>query len=115
MTKRFFILVLSLFIGLSTFAQEISDSKRKDIIFDIQIQIHTMSGFSAENLEMIPVYSSQISNANMIIEKYKKYNSDNQIYRKLYELSSLVKQNQEMIDFLTPRLGDWFYKKAIAS
>lgn len=115
MTKRFFILVLSLFIGLSTFAQEISDSKRKDIISDIQIQINTMSGFSAENLEMIPVYSSQISNANMIIEKYKKYNSDNQIYRKLYELSSLVKQNQEMIDFLTPRLGDWFYKKAIAS
>lgn len=115
MTKRFFILVLSLFIGLSTFAQEISDSKRKDIISDIQIQINTMSGFSAENLEMIPVYSSQISNANMISEKYKKYNSDNQIYRKLYELSSLVKQNQEMIDFLTPRLGDWFYKKAIAS
>ncbi|MFV0500345.1 MAG: hypothetical protein ACK5MH_01990, partial [Bacteroidales bacterium] len=115
MTKRFFILVLSLFIGLSTFAQEISDSKRKEIISEIQSQINTMSGFSAENLEMIPVYSSQISNANELIEKYKKYNGDNQIYRKSYELSSLIKQNQEMIDFLIPRLGDWFYKKAIAS
>lgn len=115
MIKRVFIITLSLFVFISAQAQEISDAKRLDIINLIQEEINTMSEFSAENLDMIPAYTSQITYAESIIQKYKAYNNDNQVSRKLFELDFLLKQNKEMINFLTPRLGNWFYKKSIAA
>lgn len=114
MIKKISILLLFIFTSLSSFSQVLSDSKRKDIVEEIQKQITLMSAFSSEKLDMIPVYTIQIKNAEDIVVKYEIYKKDNQIYRNLFELSTLVKQNKEMVDFLTPRVGDWFYRKAIS-
>jgi len=64
---------------------------------------------------MIPVYTYQLQSANKALEKYEIYKTDNQIYAKLFELKTLIKQNQEMIEFLEPRIGDWYYRKAIGA
>ena len=115
MLKRFFIIILLLTIPFVSISQVLSDSQRSDIITDIHKQIEMLSQISSENLDMIPVYTYQLQTANKTIEKYEIYKTDNQIYAKLFELKTLIKQNKEMLDFLEPRIGDWYYRKAIGA
>ncbi len=113
MLKRFTITLSLILISLISYCQTLSDQQRKDIISDLQKQITVVSAFSSEKLDMIPVYNSQLLNANKTLDKYETYKSDNLIYAKWFELKTLVKQNKEMVDFLEPRVGDWFYRKAV--
>lgn len=113
MLKRLTITLSLIFISLISFSQTLSDQQRKDILSDLQKQITVISAFSSENLDMIPVYNSQLLNANKTLDKYEIYKTDNLIYAKWFELKTLVKQNKEMVDFLEPRVGDWFYRKAV--
>ncbi|NCC18770.1 MAG: hypothetical protein EOM29_07515, partial [Bacteroidia bacterium] len=113
MLKRFTITLSLILISLISYCQTLSDQQRKDIIADLQKQITIVSAFSSEKLDMIPVYNSQLLNANKTLDKYETYKSDNLIYAKWFELKTLVKQNKEMVDFLEPRVGDWFYRKAV--
>lgn len=115
MLKRFFITILFFSASLMSFSQVLSELQRKEIIADFQKQIGIISSFSSENLDMIPVYTFQLQIANKTLEKYEIYKSDNQIYAKWFELKTLVKQNKEMVEFLEPRIGDWFYRKAIGA
>ncbi|HBN06138.1 MAG TPA: hypothetical protein DD434_10190, partial [Bacteroidales bacterium] len=113
MLKRFTITLSLILISLISYCQTLSDQQRKDIISDLQKQITVVSAFSSEKLDMIPVYNSQLLNANKTLDKYETYKSDNLIYAKWFELKTLVKQNKEMVNFLEPRVGDWFYRKAV--
>ncbi|MBP1644567.1 MAG: hypothetical protein H6Q16_142 [Bacteroidetes bacterium] len=113
MLKRFTITIFLILISLLSYSQTLSDQQRKDILSDLQKQITIVSAFSSEKLDMIPVYNSQLLNANKTLDKYEVYKSDNLIYAKWFELKTLVKQNKEMVDFLEPRVGDWFYRKAV--
>lgn len=115
MLRRFFITLLFISISSLSFSQVISNQQRKDIIEDIQKQISIISVFSSENLDMLPVYTFQLQTANNILAKYQEYKVDNQVYAKWFELKTLVKQNKEMVEFLEPRVGDWFYRKAIGA
>lgn len=115
MLKRFFITLLFISISFLSFSQVISNQQRKDIIEDLQKQISIISVFSSENLDMLPVYTFQLQTANNILAKYQEYKVDNQVYAKWFELKTLVKQNKEMVEFLEPRVGDWFYRKAIGA
>lgn len=115
MLRRFFITLLFISISFLSFSQVISNQQRKDIIADLQKQISIISVFSSENLDMLPVYTFQLQTANNILAKYQEYKVDNQVYAKWFELKTLVKQNKEMVEFLEPRVGDWFYRKAIGA
>lgn len=115
MLKRFFIVILFFSIPLISISQVLSDSQRNDILSDIHKQIEILSQISSENLDMIPVYTYQLQTANKTLEKYEIHKTDNQIYAKLFELKTLVKQNTEMIEFLEPRIGNWYYRKAIGA
>lgn len=115
MFRRFFITLLFISISFLSFSQVISNQQRKDIIEDLQKQISIISVFSSENLDMLPVYTFQLQTANNILAKYQDYKVDNQVYAKWFELKTLVKQNKEMVEFLEPRVGDWFYRKAIGA
>ncbi len=105
MLKRFFIVILFFSIPLISISQVLSDSQRNDILSDIHKQIEILSQISSENLDMIPVYTYQLQTANKTLEKYEIHKTDNQIYAKLFELKTLVKQNTEMIEFLEQRIG----------
>lgn len=115
MFKRFFITISFISISFLSFSQVISNQQRKDIISDLQKQVSLISAFSSENLEMLPVYVFQLQTANNILAKYEEYKVDNQVYAKWFELKTLVKQNKEMVEFLEPRVGDWFYRKAVGA
>lgn len=115
MLRRFFITLFFISISSLSFSQVISNQQRKDIIEDLQKQISIISVFSSENLDMLPVYTFQLQTANNILAKYQDYKVDNQVYAKWFELKTLVKQNKEMVEFLEPRVGDWFYRKAIGA
>lgn len=115
MLRRFFITLFFISISFLSFSQVISNQQRKDIIEDLQKQISIISVFSSENLDMLPVYTFQLQTANNILAKYQEYKVDNQVYAKWFELKTLVKQNKEMVEFLEPRVGDWFYRKAIGA
>lgn len=114
MLKRFFIIIFLTLISSLAFSQTISDQQRKDILADLQKQITIISAFSSDKLDMMPVYNSQLLNADKILDKYEAYKTDNLIYAKWFELKTIVKQNKEMVDFLEPRIGDWFYRKAVS-
>ncbi|MFA6705679.1 MAG: hypothetical protein WCS10_05765 [Bacteroidales bacterium] len=115
MLKRFFIITLFISIPFLSISQILSETQRKDVILDIHKQIEILSKISSEKLDMIPVYKYQIQTSNNTLEKYEIYKSDNQIYAKWFELKTLVKQNNEMIEFLEPRIGNWFYRKAVGA
>lgn len=113
MLKRLFIAIFFILSSFLSFSQTLSDQQRKDIMSDLQKQITIISAFSSDKLDMIPVYKSQLLSANKILEKYELYKSDNLIYARWFELKTILNQNKEMVEFLEPRVGDWFYRKAV--
>lgn len=115
MLKRFIIIIFFLSLPFLSISQVLSESQRSDIISDIAKQIESLSQISSEDLDMIPVYTYQLQTANKALQEYEVHKTDNLIYAKLFELKTLVKQNQEMIEFLEPRIGNWYYRKAIAA
>ena len=40
-------------------------------------------------------------------------NFDNDVYAKSLELKLLIEQNREIVEFMIPRMSDWYYKKAV--
>ncbi|MDR0971480.1 MAG: hypothetical protein LBM25_03755 [Bacteroidales bacterium] len=113
--KRFGLTLFLFLTSFVLFSQTISQREKDDILSDIKKQIKTISAFSSENLEMLPVYEFQIEGAENILNKYQEYTSINEIYAKWIELKTILEQNKEMINFLKPRIGSWFYIKAVGA
>lgn len=59
------------------------------------------------------VYKYQIEQADEFLKKQQVNNFDNDIYAKSLELKLLIEQNGEIVDFMIPRMSDWYYKKAV--
>jgi hypothetical protein len=111
--------IITLIISLVAFSfaansQEISTLQKKDIMEKYDKQIKTISMISSDNIDMLPVYTYQLSNAEGFLKENEKYNTDNDIYSKYVELKSVLNHNKEIIDFITPRASDLYYCKAIS-
>ncbi|MBR1625842.1 MAG: hypothetical protein IJ681_01720 [Bacteroidales bacterium] len=97
-----------------SFSQSLSDLQKTELKKTFDKHIKTISAISADRIDMISVYSYQIEKASQFIEENERYASDKEIYTKLIELKSLIKQNKEVVDFLTPRASTLFYTKAVS-
>lgn len=63
---------------------------------------------------MISVYNYQIEKAQQFLDENGRYNSDKDIYAKYFELKTILQQNKELVDFLTPRASNLYYTKAVS-
>ena len=115
MTKRLFGLIVLLLTTSVIQAQVLSESKKKEILTNYQKHIKNISAISSENVDMMPVYQYQLESANIFMEENQKHNSDNDIYARWIELKTLVKQNTEVVEFMVPRMSDWYYRKAVSA
>lgn len=111
--KLLFICLINL--SLSLFAQNLSDARRNDICTSLSKQIQILTRFSFDKPEMIPVYTYQLTTAENILNLYAEHKGNPEIYRKWVELKALITQNKEIVDFMSPRMGDWFYRKAVSA
>lgn len=59
------------------------------------------------------VYKYQLKQAEEFMKKQQVNNFDNDIYAKNLELKLLIEQNSEIVEFMIPRMSDWYYKKAV--
>lgn len=59
------------------------------------------------------VYKYQLEQAEEFAKKQQVNNFDNDIYAKNLELKLLIEQNSEIVEFMIPRMSDWYYKKAV--
>lgn len=110
--KLFVFLFFTLFVcGL--YAQVLSPSVKKDIISQYNKHIKTISSISSENFDLMSVYKYQLEQASDFLKKQQVNNFDNDIYAKSLELKTLVSQNSEIVEFMMPRMSDWYYKKAV--
>ncbi|MBO6118704.1 MAG: hypothetical protein J6P44_09195 [Bacteroidales bacterium] len=107
-------MVLALIISQSIFAQSLSELQRSELKKKFDTHIKTVSAISADKTDMIAVYSYQIEKAEQFLEENQRYASDKEIYTKIIELKAIVKQNKEVVEFLTPRASTMFYTKAVS-
>lgn len=96
------------------FAQTLSDLQKKELTKSFDKHIKTISAISADNIDMIAVYSYQIEKASQFLEENQRYSSDKDIYAKYIELKAIIKQNKELVDFITPRASGLYYSKAVS-
>ena len=115
MVRRFFVAVLFVLMAGLVQAQVISPSVKKDVLTKYEKHIKACAAINTENPDMMPVYEFQLSSAEDFLKKNEHYNSDTEIYAKWIELGTLVKQNKEVVEFMLPRMSDWYYRKAIFS
>lgn len=115
MMKKFLGCICLVVLAVSVYAQTLSPSAKKDILNNYLKHIKTCAAISSENFDMLPVYEFQLSSAEAFLTKNEIYNSDNDIYAKWIELKTLVKQNRELVEFMLPRMSDWYYRKAVFS
>lgn len=115
MIRRIFIVCLFVLTAGLVHSQVIAPSTKKDILNKYEKHIKTCAAISSENLDMMPVYEFQLSSAEDFLKKNEVYNTDNEIYAKWIELGTLVKQNKEIVEFMMPRVSDWYYRKAVLS
>lgn len=108
-----FISLLS--ISFSLFAQKLSDARRSDICNSLSKQIQILTKFSFDKPEMIPVYAYQLTTAENVLKQYASHKDHQDIYGKWVELKALVDQNKEIVEFMSPRMGDWFYRMAVSA
>ncbi len=113
--KKFLGFVSLIVLAVSAYAQSLSPSAKKDILNNYLKHIKTCAAISSENFDMLPVYEFQLSSAETFLAKNEMYNGDNDIYAKWIELKTLVKQNKELVEFMLPRMSDWYYRKAVFS
>ena len=113
--KKFLGFVCLIVLTISAYAQTLSPSAKKDILNNYLKHIKTCAAISSENFDMLPVYEFQLSSAEAFLSKNEIYNSDNDIYAKWIELKTLVKQSKELVEFMLPRMSDWYYRKAVFS
>jgi hypothetical protein len=113
--KKFWVLVLVLFGCVNVYSQTLSDLQKKEKIKSFDKHIKTISAISADNVDMIAIYSYQIDKANQFLEENQRYSTDKDIYAKYIELKAIIKQNKEIVDFITPRASMIYYTKAISS
>ena len=106
-----FLVFVLVFCGLS--AQVLSPSTKKDIISQYNKHIKTISSISSENFDLMSVYKYQLEQAEEFMKKQQVNNFDNDIYAKNLELKLLIEQNSEIVEFMIPRMSDWYYKKAV--
>lgn len=106
-----FLVFVLVFCGLS--AQVLSPSTKKDIISQFNKHIKTISSISSENFDLMSVYKYQLEQAEEFMKKQQVNNFDNDIYAKNLELKLLIEQNSEIVEFMIPRMSDWYYKKAV--
>ncbi len=115
MIRRIFIVCLFVLTAGLVHSQVIAPSTKKDILNKYEKHIKTCAAISSENLDMMPVYEFQLSSAEDFLKKNEVYNTDNEIYAKWIELGTLVRQNKEIVEFMMPRVSDWYYRKAVLS
>lgn len=113
MKKKLFCLIASVFAVLALQCQELSPSAKKDLLTNYNKHIKTCSAINSENPDMMPVYEFQLGSAEAFLAKNEVYNTDKDLYAKWIELRTLVKQNKEVVEFMIPRLSDWYYRKAV--
>ena len=101
------------FLSSSVYAQTLSATQKKDILTSFDKQIKTITAVSSENLDMMPVYNYQVSKAEDFLKENETYISDKEIYAKYVELKTVVKQSKELLSFVTPRISDMYYIKAV--
>lgn len=106
-------LVFTLFTGVNAFSQVLSNSQKKDILNNFDKQIKIITAISPDNIDMIPVYSYQVSKAEDFLRDNEKHNTDKEIYAKYLELKTVLSHSKEVVDFITPRASELYYIKAI--
>ena len=111
--KKFFVFTFCVIFVCGLNAQVLSPSAKKDIINQYNKHIKTISSISSENFDMMKVYKYQLEQAEEFLKKQKVNNFDNDIYAKSLELKTIVAQNNEIVEFMIPRMSDWYYKKAV--
>lgn len=111
--KRFFAFAFFTIVFCGLYAQVLSPSAKKDIINQYNKHIKTISSISSENFDMMPAYKYQLEQAESFLKKQQSNNFDNDIYAKSLELKTLISQNKEIVEFMIPRMSDWYYKKAV--
>lgn len=111
--KKLFALVLFVCSFCGLYAQVLSPSTKQDIISQFNKHIKTISSISSENFDLMSVYKYQLEQAEEFMKKQQVNNFDNDIYAKNLELKLLIEQNSEIVEFMIPRMSDWFYKKAV--
>lgn len=111
--KKLFALVLFVCSFCGLYAQVLSPSTKQDIISQFNKHIKTISSISSENFDLMSVYKYQLEQAEEFAKKQQVNNFDNDIYAKNLELKLLIEQNSEIVEFMIPRMSDWYYKKAV--
>ena len=111
--KKLFALVLFVCSFCGLYAQVLSPSTKQDIISQFNKHIKTISSISSENFDLMSVYKYQLKQAEEFMKKQQVNNFDNDIYAKNLELKLLIDQNKEIVEFMIPRMSDWYYKKAV--
>ena len=111
--KKLFALVLFVCSFCGLYAQVLSPSTKQDIISQFNKHIKTISSISSENFDLMSVYKYQLEQAEEFMKKQQVNNFDNDIYAKNIELKLLIDQNKEIVEFMIPRMSDWYYKKAV--
>lgn len=112
--KRIVLIAFMLLGSISAFSQTLSDVQKKDLIKNFDKHIKTISSISADKIDMIAVYSYQIEKASQFLEENQRYSGDKEIYNKIIELKAIVKNNKEVVDFITPRASGIYYTKAVS-
>lgn len=111
--KKLFALVLFVCSFCGLYAQVLSPSTKQDIISQFNKHIKTISSISSENFDLMSVYKYRLEQAEEFMKKQQVNNFDNDIYAKNLELKLLIEQNSEIVEFMIPRMSDWYYKKAV--
>ena len=112
-SKKLFAFVVCVFVFCGLSAQVLSSSAKKDILSQYNKHIKTISCISSENFDMMSAYKYQLEQAEAFLKKQQVNNFDNDIHAKSLELKLLIEQNSEIVEFMIPRMSDWYYKKAI--
>ena len=112
--SKIFTLLIAILVCVTTNAQVLSDMAKKELTKNYDKQIKTISAISSKNTDMISVYNYQIEKAQQFLDENGRYNSDKDIYAKYFELKTILQQNKELVDFLTPRASNLYYTKAVS-
>ncbi|MCH3924709.1 MAG: hypothetical protein LKE30_07315 [Bacteroidales bacterium] len=113
--KKIFVFFALLIATITVNCQVISNQQKKDLMTKYDKQIKTISTISSDNVDMLPVYNYQISNAELFLKDNEKYNTDNELFAKYIELKSVLSHNKDLITFITPRVSDMYYCKAMSA
>ena len=98
---------------VSATAQKLSDNERTLIVDELNTHIKTLSQFRYDAPELLVVYNSQLREAEKLVNQYKDYRDDTQVFDSWYTLKNLAEQNREMVDFLLPKAVDLTYRQGL--